>query len=684
MASVDDDFRSDTGTAGVLQVDGNAVKGRIENGGDHDWFKVTLAAGQTYSFHLDRSLQTDDDLFTKGGWPMMALRDASGHQVASNLRPNSAFSNTGYFNFTATKAGDYYIDLNSPYDHITGDYAIKAVLGVPDDYTNDLGTKGYVPQGGSIQGTLENGLDIDWFKTTLAKGHAYMIQMLGADNGGGTLGPDASLFMQVYSPSTATIGMAGSIGGNGPSVYVKADISGDYVIDIQNDDRVHDAAGSYTVKVTEVPVDDYGDQTYDPDVAKLTIGSTLYGRTGHIGDYDAFGVDVKAGQTYAISMRHEAQAFLSIHGTGMQGQTMIRPRVADGTAQYIFTANESGTIYMAVFENQGSLGQYSLLVQNVAKEIVLPKLVSIATTTNGGYWVPGSAIVMTFSENIRSDTGALFMTDRTADNWHQYWYTGQDIAVNGNTLTWHLPAKLDSGSNYQLDLKAGFVKDLAGNAIADSGSFVLKTRADDKQFVGWPDTDRFSAFSSGNDTFDGKEGIDVVFYDDNRSNFIITKTAVGYSVKDLTSKLGTDTLLNTERIVFSDTSYALDVDGIAGQAYRLYRAAFDRDPDSQGLGYWISHMDKGTTLNQVANFFLASEEFINKYGTTTDTAFVNKLYANVLHRAPDVAGLQYWVGHLKTDISRAEALAFFSESPENHANVATIIGSGFEYTAMLG
>ena len=32
---------------------------------------------------------------------------------------------------------------------------------------------------------------------------------------------------------------------------------------------------------------------------------------------------------------------------------------------------------------------------------------------------------------------------------------------------------------------------------------------------------------------------------------------------------------------------ALDINGTAGQVYRLYQAAFDRKPDLVGLGYWI-------------------------------------------------------------------------------------------------
>jgi hypothetical protein len=60
---------------------------------------------------------------------------------------------------------------------------------------------------------------------------------------------------------------------------------------------------------------------------------------------------------------------------------------------------------------------------------------------------------------------------------------------------------------------------------------------------------------------------------------------------------------------------------------------------------------------------------------------VSKLYANVLHRAPDAAGQAYWLGVLDTGlVSQAGVLASFSDSPENQAQLVGTIQNGFEYT----
>ena len=56
------------------------------------------------------------------------------------------------------------------------------------------------------------------------------------------------------------------------------------------------------------------------------------------------------------------------------------------------------------------------------------------------------------------------------------------------------------------------------------------------------------------------------------------------------------------------------------------------------------------------------------------------MYNNVLHRngaANEVAG---WVDGLNNGLSRAEVLRGFSESTENVANLAPIIGNGVAYT----
>jgi len=125
-----------------------------------------------------------------------------------------------------------------------------------------------------------------------------------------------------------------------------------------------------------------------------------------------------------------------------------------------------------------------------------------------------------------------------------------------------------------------------------------------------------------------------------------------------------------------------DIDGVAGQAYRLYAAAFDRTPDPKGLGYWIDVMDNGVSLRGAAAGFTNSQEFIDLYGAdTSDAQFVDLLYQNTLHRAPDADGRQFWVDAIQVQhAAREELLAQFSESPENQAQVMGSIQDGIAFT----
>lgn len=187
--------------------------------------------------------------------------------------------------------------------------------------------------------------------------------------------------------------------------------------------------------------------------------------------------------------------------------------------------------------------------------------------------------------------------------------------------------------------------------------------------------------TAGNDLLDGSSGIDTAVYTGNRSNFTLTKTATGYTIKDVTGAEGTDTLVNVERLVFADGNVALDTAGNAGQAWRLYKAAFDRSPDLPGLGYQMKALDSGLSLTEVAANFIASPEFKQKYSTPNNAEFVTLLYNNVLDRAPEASGLAYHVGRLSQGLARQDILVGFSESPENQANLVGVIGNGMDYVA---
>ncbi|XBO41700.1 DUF4214 domain-containing protein [Alsobacter sp. KACC 23698] len=75
--------------------------------------------------------------------------------------------------------------------------------------------------------------------------------------------------------------------------------------------------------------------------------------------------------------------------------------------------------------------------------------------------------------------------------------------------------------------------------------------------------------------------------------------------------------------------------------------------------------------------FVNSAEFKAVYGAGASNAqIVDRLYHNVLGRAGEPSGTDFWVGKLQSGASVADVLANFSESPENVAKVAPLIGIG--------
>lgn len=184
----------------------------------------------------------------------------------------------------------------------------------------------------------------------------------------------------------------------------------------------------------------------------------------------------------------------------------------------------------------------------------------------------------------------------------------------------------------------------------------------------------------GFDQVNGTVGLDTFFINQNRSSLGSTWQDGKYVIANAAN--GTShSLSGIERIQFADKAVALDVDGVAGQVYRLYQAVFGRTPDSTGLGFWIDAADRGQSIAQIADEFAASSEFKTLYETSpTPDEIVTKLYANVLHRAPDQSGYDFWLQVIESNPTLVEeVLVSFSESVENKDQVAKIIGNGFEY-----
>lgn len=103
----------------------------------------------------------------------------------------------------------------------------------------------------------------------------------------------------------------------------------------------------------------------------------------------------------------------------------------------------------------------------------------------------------------------------------------------------------------------------------------------------------------------------------------------------------------------------------------LYQAAMDRQPDTDGLNYFVGDLQAGQSLQDIANSFYLASEFRAQFQRFDDHGFVNQLYRNVLDREADSAGLEYWLHDLEVNgRSHADVLVSFAQSDENRDNAA--------------
>lgn len=109
-----DDYAGSTATSGRVSV-GGSVTGRIETGGDRDWFAISLSAGSSYQFALNAASGSSLD-------PYVSLRNAGGAILAED--DDSGPGLNSLLSYTPTASGTFYLDAHA-YSTSTGGYTLS-------------------------------------------------------------------------------------------------------------------------------------------------------------------------------------------------------------------------------------------------------------------------------------------------------------------------------------------------------------------------------------------------------------------------------------------------------------------------------------------------------------------------------------------------------------------------------
>lgn len=228
---------------------------------------------------------------------------------------------------------------------------------------------------------------------------------------------------------------------------------------------------------------------------------------------------------------------------------------------------------------------------------------------------------------------------------------------SGYTWTKAPPTPTYDGSN-NLGIAFGVTIE---NAIGGAGDDILYGNGANNHLRG----------NGGINVLNGGDGIDTAIYGSNYSQYMFTPhdglfTVVATSLYDDQA----DAVSNIERLVFKDVTVALTVNGLAEDALqaqytalaqKFYVAYFGRPADANGLASMVARFSAAgvpATTSAFVNAYATDstvKSLVDSFGNSAESAalyhgsnrdFITAIYANVLGRAPDKEGLDFWAGAL--------------------------------------
>jgi len=674
-----DDYPYSTDTTGVVVPGGGSGSGRIETGGDRDLFRVTLVAGQTYAFTLERSVS--------GGLsdPYLALWSPDLELLAQD--DDTAGAGNARIGFTATTSGTYYLGVQDYASTGMGAYTLRATLA--DAQPPAIVSLSPVDEASAV--AVDANLTLNFSENVRAGTGSIRLY---ADDG--------ALLREIRAADTSLVHISGSTVTIDPGANLPAGTGFTVRVDAGS---FSDAAGNPFAGISEYTSWNFRTVTVGANddfplsvstTGRVTInGTPAAGSVDYVDDGDLFQVTLRAGVTYQFDLSSNLGSrldpFLALYGQLPEVNLIgtdddSGPRPLD--SRLFFTPSTDGTYYLAAFDYAQETGRYTVAAITPADDYLGAKgtqgRVTIGASAIAAHVEVPSDIDMfavslvagqQYSFELWSPAGQGSLEDPylvLLDAAGTQLGTDDDTGINFDALlTFTAPS---SGTYYlaAMDYDVGVgryaIEAYARNVIrGGSGKDSLQGVTLHDTLDGGAGNDSLRG-GAGDDILLGGSGVDVGVYAGSWSQYYLENMGDGWVVSDTVGAEGRDLAYEVERLRFDDAFVALDVDGAAGVVAMILGAVFGpasvRNEAYVGIG--LSLLDAGMDVPTLTQ--LALDARLGERASATQT--VDLLYQNLFGVLPDGATQKFYADLITSGAYSRAGLAWAAAETElNLANV---------------
>ncbi|WP_082219650.1 Ig-like domain-containing protein [Massilia sp. NR 4-1] len=165
---------------------------------------------------------------------------------------------------------------------------------------------------------------------------------------------------------------------------------------------------------------------------------------------------------------------------------------------------------------------------------------------------------------------------------------------------------------------------------------------------------------------DGGQGQDSASFLGRQADYQITRHDGYVTVASLAKPNEVATIVNVEKLQFSDGALNLEARNELTSLAALYQNVLGRQADAQGFSFWGQAQSMGVSMGRIAYDIIRSEE-----GQKNGFAFhgdakqdLTTLYQAIFERAPDEGGFAFWLQAMQNGVSLEQVADGFLHSVE--------------------